>query len=469
MYCRNHILALICLSAGISCMAGETGYLNDTVPSRWSYDSHFIQTLPTEDYWWKTFEDPLLDSLISEGIDNNYNVLTAARRMAIARQNLNSTRSQYLPTINFSGGWNKERTSGRTGRTATVPVTADYFSLGLEMSWQIDLFGKITTQAKEKKALWQASQAQYAGAMVSLCGEIAKTYIQLRTYQEERRVAQEHIASQLKIVRLTEARHEAGIASMLDVTQARLVYYSTSASIPELDTSISTAINSLAILTGVYPEQIAGRLSVPGGLPDYRHIVATGIPMELLRRRPDIVESEYELASCAAALGIAKKEFLPTLTLNGSIGTEAHDAGSLFGNNSFTYTIAPTLTWTVFDGLSRHYNAIAARQQMEAAIDSYNLTVMTAVEEVDNAMTGYLNTLRHISLLDNVITQSEKSLELSVDLYKRGLSTFSNVVDAQMSLLENQNALVVARGQALTSLVALYEALGGGWDANLIK
>lgn len=456
----------LCLSAIISTGAKDNGYLDKKLPEKWSYESPFTQTIPTEDNWWKCLDDNLLDSLIYEGVQNNYNLMMAARRITIARQNLNNARSQYLPYFDLNASWNKVRSSGMNG---TQPSAVDYFSMGINMSWQIDLFGKITSQAREKKALWQASQAQYAGAMITLCSEIAKTYAQLRTWQAEWVVAQEHITSQHKIVKLTEARHEAGIASMLDVTQARLVYYSTCASVPSLETSISSAISSLAILIGVYPDSLTSELSAVKPLPEYRHIVATGIPMELLRRRPDIAESEFQIASYAAAIGVAKKEFLPALALNGSIGTEAHHTGDLFRNRSLTYSITPTLTWTIFDGFSRRYSTIAAREQMEMAVESYNLTVMTAVEEVDNAMTSYVNSLRHIDLLDNVISQSRKSLELSVDLYKRGLAQFSNVVDAQMSLLENQNSLIMAQGQALTSLITLYEALGGGWETGRLQ
>ncbi len=464
----KHLITGLFLLSVIPSTAADSN-INDSLLQHQNHDNGLVQKLPTDDNWWKTFNDPLLDSLIAEGIENNYNILIAARRMGIAQQSLNAARSQYFPTLKFSGSWNKSRLSGLTDYAPTKASTSDYFSIGLNMSWQIDLFGKIKEQARGKKAQWQVSQAQYAGAMVTLCANIAKTYIQLRTWQAELLVAQEHISYQQKIVKLTEARHKAGIASMLDVTQARLVYYSTCASVPSLETSISSAIGSLATLIGVYPEKITGLISQNRHLPEFRQIISTEIPTELLRRRPDIAEAEYQIASDAATLGISKKEYLPTFTLNGSIGTEAHSINNLFENRSITYTIAPTLTLNIFDGFSRHYNTIAAREQMEASIASYNLTVMTAIEETDNAITSYLNTLRHIDLLDKVIEQSQKSLDLSLDLYKRGLSPFSNVVDALMSMLENRNSLIVAHGQALTSLIELYEAIGGGWSIDNIK
>ncbi len=438
--------------------------LNDSLPEQWTYNENFSQELPSDDRWWSYFEDPVLDSLITAGENNNYNILMAARRIEVARQSLNSIRAGYFPTFNLSGGWTKSRNSGALGSVMTRASTVDYFSLGIDMSWEIDIFGRIATKAKGAKASYNATRAEYAAVMTSLCSNIAKTYITLRMWQAELLVAQEHIASQEKILKMTEARHEAGLCSMLDVTQARIVFYSTQATLPQLKSSIHTTINALALLLGEYPEALNERLSATAPLPSYHHIVTAGIPMELLRRRPDIVEAEYQLAASAAQLGIAKKEFLPTLTLNGSIGTSAHRIGDMFKNDSFTYAIAPTLSCTIFDGLARNYNMASARASMEIEMDNYNLTVMTAVEEVDNAMSTYLATLDNIEMLKKVIEQSRKSLELSVDLYKSDLSAFSNVVDAQMSLLENQNSLVAAQGKALTSLVALYQALGGGWD-----
>jgi NodT family efflux transporter outer membrane factor (OMF) lipoprotein len=282
-------------------------------------------------------------------------------------------------------------------------------------------------------------------------------------------VATEHIASQGKIVKMTEARQAAGLASALDVAQAKIVYYSTQASLPGLESSIHTTINSLATLLGVYPDEIYKKLEIAKPLPEYQRIVPVGVPADLLRRRPDVVQAEYEVAGYAAAVGIAKKDFLPTLAINGTIGTTAHKGDELFKNQSLTYSIAPTLTWTLFDGLARRANLISAREQYQIGVENYNLTVMTAVQEVDNAYSSYLSSLKSIDVLNQLVDQSRKALALSVDLYKSDLKPFSDVVSAQMSLLENQNSLVTSQGQALTSLIALYEALGGGWNANQIN
>lgn len=463
------VVVFSCLMVPAASGASGTDVRNllDTIPEQWNYTEHFNQEMPENDKWWNSFGDTLLDSLINEGTDANYDIMMAARRIEIARQQMLSARSAYLPTVGLEAGWTKSRTSGDLGRSTMTPaVVSDYFSLGLNMQWEIDVFGKIRAKSGQQKDLYRASRAEYAAAMVALCANIAKTYMTLRMYQAQWQVATEHIESQDKIVRITEARKDAGLASMLDVTQARVVYYTTKSTMPGLETMIRNTINSLAVLLGTYPESLYRRLEKAEPLPDYHALVPIGVPVDLLRRRPDIVEAECNLAAGAAALGIAKKEFLPTLSLNGSIGTAAHKVGNLFRDKSFTYTIAPTLTWTVFSGLARRHNAVAARQQMELQIDNYNLTVMNAVNEVDCCINRYEGELKAIGLLKQVVEQSRKALELSLDLYKRGLSPFNNVVSAQQDLLANQNSLVSAHGSALNAQIALYEALGGGWNVT---
>lgn len=456
--------ALGIITASASPAPEAPDYLDRPLPERWVYDEHFNQEMPDDDHWWGYFNDALLDTLISRGVQANYDLQAAERRINVARQAVNSARAGYYPGVGLSAGWQKARTSGATGAEMRPATTGDFFSLGLSASWEVDIFGKVRSKVKQQKSAYEATRAEYAGAMTALCANIAKTYVMLRVYQAEWEVAMEHIATQQKVVAITEARHEAGLASQLDITQAKTVFYSTQSSVPMLENSIHTTINALATLIGEYPQALYDRLSVVGPLPDHRQIVPLGVPAELLRRRPDIVEAEETVAGYAAALGIAKKEFLPSLSINGAIGTSAHDAGNLFKNQSLTYSIAPTLSWTLFDGMGRRAGVVSAREQMMASIDSYNSTVMNAVEEVDNCVSTYMATLKKIDILNNVIENSRQSLDLSLDLYKRGLNPFNDVMQAQMTYLSNQNNLIEAQGSALTALIALYEALGGGWN-----
>ncbi len=461
-------IALFSLFASASALQAKASdsrdWLFDSIPNSWSYQSVYTQKLPTDDDWWKTFEDATLDSLINMAEKGNYNLAAALSRIEMAKKTLDAAKAAYFPTINLSAGWAKGQSSGASGPVVTKSSPYDYFSLGASMQWEIDVFGKITQNVKANKAAYNATKAEYDGVMVSLAANVAKAYINLRTYQNELMVANSHLAEQEKVLKIVEARFKAGIASMLEVAQSRTVVASTRASIPPLTAMIESSINSLSLLTANYPEDIYDWLSVPAQIPKVEYGANLGVPADLLRRRPDIVQAEYQLAEYAAQVGMAKKDFLPTLSLSGSIGTQAHNAKNLFGDHSMYWEVNPTLSWTLFDGLARNYKTAEAKAALEAAVDSYNYTVMNAVIEVSNATTTFKSTMETINLTEEVIEQSKQSLDLSIELYKKGLSPFSNVVDAQISYLTNQDSKITAQGKALTAVVNLYEALGGGWN-----
>lgn len=466
MSIRHTLFTLLALSQVATLIAQEQ-ITADSLPSRWTYESTHEQPLPVEDQWWKSFEDPTLDKIIEIGIKNNYNIAMAATRMAIARQSVNSAKANYYPSVGLNLGWTKARQSGNTTPISGPAQTVDYFSVGVAALWQVDLFGKISESVKQNKAQYNATKAEYAAAMVSLAAEIATDYINLRMLQEEEYVAKEHLQTQQKVLKITEARYEAGLASKLDVAQAKTVYNSTASTIPGLDKAIACNINAIGVLLGIFPNEVADLLYAENpALPDYMQIVATGVPADLIRRRPDIVEAEYSLAAAAAAVGIAKRDFLPALSIDGQIGYESHSVKRLFKNSSLTYSIAPKLTWTLFDGFARKSALISAKEQMQFEIDNYNLTLLTAVEEVENALITYRKRIETISLVEKVVKNSQEAFDLSIDLYKQGLSGFTDVANAQMSLLQYSDQLVTDRANAAAALVDLYRALGGGWNVE---
>lgn len=434
--------------------------LNDELPRQWEKTPQTLESLPEDNSWWHSFNDPILDSLINKAVANNYNVAAAVKRIEMARRSIQETQAGYFPTLSLNGGWDKAQQSGAIESPKVPSTRSSYFSLGATMNWEIDIFGRVKAAANAKKAAYNATKAEYDGVMASLCAQVATAYIQLRTYQTQLDVAEKHIASQKKVESMVMARYEAELADMLEVTQSRTVLYNTETSVPGLRASIRTLINSISTLIGEYPGETTAALSQPGNLPQYDHTIEAGIPSDILRRRPDIVEAEMTLSEYAANVGIAKKDFLPALSLNGTIGTSAHKAGDLFGSHSLSYSISPQLSWTLFDGLARNYRTAEAKLQLEAAVDSYNLTVMNAVEEVDNALIKYDSALQSIDLQKKVVEESEKSLQFAVDLYKAGLTDFSNVVDGQLNWLESQNTLVELEGKALASVVTIYKALG---------
>lgn len=458
------LTTLLALIPSVPTRAEEKDYLVTPLPETWQMQQQYYQTLPTLDAWWDTFNDPVLSQLISLAVSNNYNVASALKRIKMASKEIGMAKSNYYPTIGLSGSWTKTQESGDIYNYPSTRIRESYFDIGASMNWEIDVFGRVYSTVKEKKAAYNVARADYDAVMVSLCASVATAYMQLRTYEDQLRVALEHIESQKYVCKITEARYEADLGNMLDVTQARVVLYETESTLPTLEANVRTMKNSIALLVAEYPGAIDALLDSESGLPSYQQTLDIGVPAELLRRRPDIVEAEMELAEYAAAIGVAKKDFLPTLSITGDIGTSAHSGNDLFGKNSLTYSIAPQLSWTLFEGLSRNYALSEAKLQMEAAIDNYNLTVMTAVEEVDNALVSYASLLRAIELQTRVVAESKKSMELSFELYRSGLTMFTNVVDGQISWLTNQNTLTEMQGEALAALVTIYKSLGGGWQ-----
>lgn len=448
----------------------ETKYLADSLPQRWEYyPSADGQIISLEDNWWANFNDEMLDSLVSMGLKANYDLRNAVNNINIALNTYKSNRSAYAPTLSAQAGWEKERISGRMYGNGSV-TNHSYWNGQLGISWQVDLFGKVRDQVKSSKSLWQASQAEWAGTMLSVVSQIATEYVDLRVAQSELLLMQQHAESQLEIVGMAIARQEAGVGSMLDVAQAKTVYYSTLSNIPVYENTITNCLNSLAVLCGVMPEKLPAEIrQFPKRLPQYEQLIQTGIPMDLLRRRPDIIEAEKQIASYAALLGVAKKDFLPILTLEGTISTAASDMRDLFSRPSMGYSIAPTLSWNFDLGGAQTYNVRIAKDDLENGINSYNLTVLTAIEETNNAISSYYTSMKHIKMIEDVLIWAQKSLDMSIELYRSGLAAFTNVADAQETVLEYETELVEAQSDALTSLIQIYVALGGGWETSYIK
>lgn len=415
-----------------------------------------------EEAWWQSFGDSMLDSLVARGLDANYELGAAVRRVEIARASVGQAKSAYYPTIGISAGWGLTGISGvaESGHAADASHTSA-FTGEATASWEPDVFGKITRQVKARKADVKVSRTEYEGVRLSIAAAIVSAYISLRESQAQHAVAEEHTKSQAHVLEMVEARFEAGLASKLEVAQAKTVYYSTKAQIPLLLSDTESYLNALGVLLACERDSLPAGVAAPGNMPPYAQVIPAEMSMDLVRRRPDVAQAQATIESAAAALGIARSDYLPTLTIQGSIGTQAHRAGDLFSSRSLTYSVVPTLSWTVFDGLSRRFAGIAAREQMEADVALYNQTVLTAVEEARNAISSYTRSVEYIDNLESVIEQCREALRLSVDLYKEGLTPFSNVVDAQLNLLTYQSSSVTARGRAARALVDLHKALGG--------
>lgn len=453
---------LLFLSA--TTVVGQTvdRYLDTPLPKEWEESGElFQQTLPVDDHWWKSFQDSKLDSLIALAIDRNYSVAMAINRIAAARANLRSERGNFFPSIGLNAGWTRQETSGNT---STLPQSTEhYYDAALSVSWEVDVFGSIRKRVKAQKENFAASKEEYTGVMVSMAAEVASAYINLRELQQEVEVIKKNAASQEEVLKITEVRYNTGLVAKLDVAQAKSVLFSTKASIPQLEAGINQYITSLAVLLGMYPQEIRPVLQTVGSLPDYMEPIGVGMPVDLLLRRPDVRSAERSVNAQAALLGASKSDWLPKVFLKGSFGYAARDLKDLGKSKSMTYEIAPALSWTLFSGGQLVNATRLAKAQLDEAINQFNQTVLTAVQETDNAMNAYRNSIKQIVALREVRNQGIETLNLSLELYKQGLSPFQNVLDAQRSLLSYENQLVQAEGSSLLQLISLYKALGGGW------
>ncbi|MDE5773217.1 MAG: TolC family protein [Muribaculaceae bacterium] len=441
-------------------------YLYANVDSVWQYDGFMSQPMPDDDTWWKMFEEPKLTRLIALAMQNNYDAKSALHRIKSAEAQVQSLYSGYYPTIQANIGYTANRDSGREDKPYSNGDEQYYSALGMTAQWEIDIFGRIAAKVKAGKADLNISRVEYDGLMVSLAADVALQYFQAIMYQRQIHIAEGHIESQEDISNIVEAKFNAGLVSALDVSQTRSVLLSTKAVLPDLKVKQRTAINALATLCGTSAADIQSFLPTDIMLPDAPYLPGAGAPEDLLRRRPDIVEAELQLAALAAKVGISKKEFLPTLSLSADVHVSAHDLNHLFTHDAFGFVIAPTLTWTIFDGLAREKGLVQARENLRAGIESYNMTVVQAVADVNNAMSGIDASREKLSIMEDVVDENMVMLKLALERYKLGLSDYTDVANAQEQLLTAQTNRVTAKYQTLAVLVQLYRALGGGWNVQ---
>ena len=461
---RFYSLLLLFLTpfAGAVAQQGEV-FIDSALPDGWNNGDCFDQTMPPDDEWWQNFEDPVLDSLILYASENSYSVLGAMENIRKARAAWNIARGKMLPTFDIGMGWQRAKTSGNIASTMYTEAWEGQFNAALSMQWQADVFGSIYMRSKAQKMLFMATEEEFRAVMVTLVANVATTYFSLCQSVEQLKVLRENVKSQREIMEIVISRYNSGLASKLDVAQSRSVYYSTMAEIPAMQATIDGYRNKMAVLLGIYPQDLAGWPGEECSLPSYMEPIGVGVPAMLLRRRPDIRVAEKQVEANAAQLGATRRDWFPEVLLTGSIGFSSGEMKHLFRSKSLTWEIAPTIKWNIFSGGERLNATREARAALDQSIISFNSTLLTAVQEVESAMSQYKSSVEQIVSLREAVNQNEETLTLSLELYKQGLTEYQNVLDAQRTLLTDQGYLVQAQGGSLIYLVQLYEALGGGW------
>jgi NodT family efflux transporter outer membrane factor (OMF) lipoprotein len=315
-------------------------------------------------------------------------------------------------------------------------------------------------------ALVGAAEWDRRGVLVSLLGEVARNYVEARGYQRRLAIARDNIRAQREVVTLTRSLFKAGLTSELDVEQASTLLYATEGQVPALETGFEASVFALGVLSGGLPGMLRDELAAPAPVPSTPPEVPVGLPSELLRRRPDIQRSERELAAATAQIGVATADLYPKFSLSGSIGLQSTDPSTWFKAASSFWSAGPTVAWRIFDAGRIRANIRLETARQEEALAHYEQTVLGAMRDVESALVAYAKEQIRRQSLDRAARSSRQALEMSQQLYQNGLIDFIRVLDAQRSVYLSEEALALSDIAVSTNLVALYKALGGGWEGS---
>ncbi|MGD9138899.1 MAG: TolC family protein [Desulfobacterales bacterium] len=421
--------------------------------------------------WWTVFNDPVLNDLIQAAYQQNLPLQIAGLRIYEARAQLGIAFGfQYPQTQQGIGSAQANQISKNAPNVAAADRYFTTYDIGLDAAWELDVWGKFRRAVQTGVANLEASIADYDDILVSLTAEVANTFIRLRTSEERLAVARQNVEIQKRSLEIAEVRFKAGAVTELDVTQARALLRSTESTIPGFETDVRQAKNALAILLGKLPGEIDAMLGGPGLIPEVPAEVAVGIPTELLRRRPDIRLAERGLAAQSAQIGFAKADLFPRFSLFGTLGfqtsdyTDRSELSDLFKSDSFTYNAGAGFNWDIFNyGRITNQVRVEDARFQELAVN-YEDTVLRAAQEVEDAMVGFLKSQSAVFFLADAVKASKRSVDLSMIQYREGLVDYQRVLDTQRDLTTQQDNLVITAGSVGLNLVAMYRALGGGWE-----
>lgn len=421
--------------------------------------------------WWETFHDPTLNRLVAEAYAQNLTLQIAGARVLQARAQLGIAYGELFPQSQTVGASTSQREiSENIGPiqdiSRIIPLDTEFSSskVGFDAKWELDVWGAQRRGTQAAKANLAAQVANYDDALVTLTGDVAAVYINIRALQEAIAVARRNVTLQEQSTSLAQSRYDNGVATDLDVQESIAFLNNTKALIPGLQTELQQAKNALAVLLGTTPSRMATLLGSGGGIPSARTNVAVGVPAELLRRRPDIRAAEMEAAAQSAQVGIAMADLYPQFILSGAIGLEAGGGRNLFSSASSTHLASAGVVWNVLNYGRVKNNVRVQDAAFQELVANYQNTVLTAYAEVENAMVAYSEARKQVGLYGRSVEASRKAADLAVGQYQDGISDYSRVLNTQRVLLQSQAELIDARAQVAGNLVAIYKGLGGGWQ-----
>lgn len=416
--------------------------------------------------WWEVLDDPVLTDLIKRAEEANLDLHAAFYNIQAARALRGIARGQRIPSVTGIGAVDRADFS-ENARAPGLGEASNETQIGAEALWELDVFGRIARLVESQTAALEASLEDYRDILVSVLAEVALAYIDLRTAQLRIEYTETNIETQAQTLELTQDRFSAGLVSALDVAQAETNLGATRAELPVLHRTMAIDYNRLSVLLGQTPGALQAELGgTSGKIPVPNDEIAVGLPADLMRQRPDIRRAERNLASATAQIGVATADLYPRFSLRGLLSLQATSLSDLASGDSVTWALGGGFRWNLFAG-GRIRNRIRFQEARAAqSLVAYEQTVLFAVEEVEDALVTFKTEQQRRDHLIESVTANERSLDLVMTQYKAGIANFQNVLDTQRSLVTRQNELAASEGFVVQSLVALYRALGGGWDPD---
>jgi outer membrane protein, multidrug efflux system len=471
-------LALLPLVLGAACSVGPD-YKEPAlaVPAAWhEAQQKGVDTRPADlARWWTAFEDPLLNSLIERAVKSNLDLRVAEARIREARASRAVVASGAWPTVDTSGSYSRSRTSenalnipsqGGAGGASAVNLERSLFTAGFDANWEIDVFGGVRRSVEAADATIAATEYSRRDVLVSLLGDVARNYVELRGAQRRLAVARDNLKTQQDSLDLTRVRFNAGLASDLDVARAEAQLNATLSQIPTLESLLKQTAYSLDLLLGLAPGALWSELEKEIAIPRLPAEVLVGLPSDLLRRRPDVRVAERRLAAATAQVGSAIADLFPKFFLIGDFGLQSISASDWFSGRSRYWSIGPTISWPIFDAGRIRANIEIRNAQQEQVLSEYEKTVLTAFGDVEKSLVSYAQEqIRHRSLTD-AVAANRRAVAMAQELYIRGLNDYLNVLDTQRALYVTETELAQSEATMASNLIALYKALGGGWETN---
>ena len=433
-----------------------------------SYDEQLKDELPNYADWWTTFNDPILNGLMEEVSQQNLTLKSAGLRVMQARYVRDITAGSIFPQQQEAFGAYQRTQYSDTIAPGLLPRNTDLFSVGFDAFWELDAWGKFRRAIESADASLDASVEDYDAMMVSLLGETATAYIDLRTAQERLRYAKANVEIQKGSLKIAQARFDAGAVSKLDATQAETVLANTQQSIPLFENQVRAANNSLCVLLGITPRDLSEELG-DGAIPDLPADLVIGIPANLLRRRPDVRAAERRVAAQSAAIGIAAADLLAHLSVTGSVSLNANEFSELFKSSSTAGMIAPGFNWDILNYGRLANNVNLQRAEFQDLAVQYQQTVLDANAEAETAINTFLKSKERLIYVNKAVDASKKSVDLAEIEYRTGAVDYNRVFNLQTSLVADQDNLASVRGDVARSVIATYKALGGGWEVRYQK